>query len=262
MNAEIKPIDMKLDHFRIYDLQNPYKVRVIPPEVPNLDGNVWVELLTTYPGSGTITLGSLIKFGDRVNKGKSKTELEGCYDENAHLTWYSLKPPITPVSFNLNIYDQFFPEGQVIHIESRVGLLVPAQKKLKSMRRFSQKTADLDHFMVYKTQVIQHPLITVYLLDQFGLEPTSTSVGELQYFAVPGIKRKPIGLEKDGGVIYKDYPPRHPFNFLTIYKVTPLDLNGLQINIRDQFLPPTGLLGRKLGMSYLLAVPSKLMPRE
>lgn len=226
MNAK----DLKLDYFQIYDLDNPVKAGHIP----------WFQLQSVFDEKPVeVKLNALIKFADRVSKNG-----EPLFNPDAHLTGYALREYSAPFRRRtVVVANQFFPNAEELVIYQMVGVFVPAQKRTEKQAVFT-KPPELSHYVVYR--VISGPQFksqTIELKDQFISR--KVSVFEPRFFAIPAIK-----WYKD-----KKYVGGNPDIPLVIYQMTPSKNLPDVISARDQFLARRGL---KLGISYRLAVPSKM----
>ena len=223
MNA----VDLGLDYFQIYELERPVDVSRAG-ELVALQGQFDEEAEKARPVC-------MIRFADRVRKNN-----EELYDKNAHLTWYRLGWRTDPrVIRHVTIANQFTKE-QELEIHQVIGLLVPARMRTGHRRAFSKETR-LDHYKVYEAFGPQVDAPPIELEDQFHRR--QTRVYYPVAFAVP---------------VWKEHKERFDIlnekAHLTIYRVdTSRDL-PIVIDTLDQFFPLRGL---KLGVSRLLAVPSK-----
>jgi hypothetical protein len=225
----------KLDHFQIYNLENPVDVT---------QAGVLVGLTGLFDDEveQVAKLGIMIRFADRVSKNG-----EALADPLAHFTIYTLPWKTDPrVIRQVTIKNQFITGEQELEIHEVVALWAPAQKQLGPGRKkpWSLKT-QLDHYKVYEAHNGQpgvHDKID--LKDQFDSRQ-NVRVYYPVAFAVPVAKKY-----KEQGVILNDDV------FLTIYAIdTSKDLSVV-INTLDQFWPRYDL---RLGVSRLLAVPTKMV---
>jgi hypothetical protein len=225
--------DLQLDYFQFYALENPKDVRELSPAVM-LKGQFDEE-------AEWAKLASLTLFGNPVAKNK-----EAIFDKNAHLAWYKLLKITDPFEkLTVQIENQF--GRQEILIYDVRAVLVPAQKaivkliELPGRSKFSRPTK-LDHYKIYR--VIEGKPVNkpIHLEDQF--HRMETGVYFPTGFAVPVTK------EHHG----KTSPIHNAKAHLTIYQMKPSGDMRQVINVRDQFGTYRYL---KIGVSYLLGVPSK-----
>jgi hypothetical protein len=225
MNAK----DFKLDYFQFYDIENPKDIRELSPLI-RLRGQFDKE----EPESAKPQF--LKKFANPVSKNG-----EPIFDKNAHLNWYNLTSSDPRIVRHVKVANQFCEQGQELMTYGVIALLAPAQKR-KARGEFTRPTK-LDHFKIYRVineQRVDKPPIK--LVDQF--HSREASVYRPVAFAVPVTKT----------VNDKAYSIHNHESHLTIYQVTPSkDIQDV-IDARDQFGTHRSL---KMGVSYLLAVPSK-----
>lgn len=225
MNAK----EFKLDYFEFYDLEEPKELGELSPLITlrgqfDEDHPEW-----TRPRV-------LRRFGNPVSKNG-----EPIFDKNAHLTWYNITSSDPVTRRSVTVANQFWKKGQeLVTFEARA-MLVPAQKRVPG-GEFT-KPAKLGHYKVYSVlneAHVQGP--PVKLADQF--QDREAEVYRAVAFAVPVTK------ELHG----KEYPIINPRAHLTIFKVRYSNEMPTVIVARDQFGTHRRL---KIGVSYLLAVPSK-----
>ncbi|MFZ2070070.1 MAG: hypothetical protein WAV32_00365 [Halobacteriota archaeon] len=221
MNAK----EFQLDYFQIYDLEVPKDVRELSPPVM-LKGQFDQESEWAKPQF-------LKKFANPVSKND-----EAIFDKNAHLTWYSLYSYDPTIRRNVKVANQFGEQEIVIY--GVVGLLVPARKR-KPRSVFSDPTK-LDHYKIYRVIDGQGVGESFRFEDQFHAR--EAKVYNPVAFAVP------VSKEHHGRV----FPIHNTNAHLTIYKVKPSKDMPDVIDAHDQFGLHRAL---KMGVSYLLAVPSK-----
>lgn len=225
MNAN----EFKLDYFQFYDIEIPQDVRELSPPV-RLQGQFDKEVPEWAKPH------YLKKFANPVSKNG-----EAIVDKNAHLTWYNLTSSDPKVARHVKIANQFCKRGQELMIYDVVAMLVPAQKR--KLRGTFTPPAKLDHYKVYRVineQRLDEP--NIKLADQF--HKREAAVYRPVAFAVPVTK------EVHGKVFSIHNHEAH----LTVYHVQPSKDIPDVIDARDQFGTHRYL---KMGVSYLLAVPSK-----
>ena len=221
--------DLKLDYFQFYALENPKDVREFSTSV-KLKGQFDEE-------AEWAKLAALTLFGNPVAKNN-----EEIFDKNAHLAWYKLLKSTDPFEkLEVHLENQF--GTQKILIYGVRAVLVPAQKASVILpTRFSKPTR-LDHYKIYRVIEGEPVNKPIDLEDQFHRR--ETGVDYPTGFAVPVTK------EHHG----KTFPIHNAKAHLTIYRMKPPsgDMRHV-INVRDQFGTYRYL---KIGVSYLLGVPSK-----
>jgi hypothetical protein len=221
MNAK----DFELDYFQLYDIENPEDISRYSPSV-RLKGQFdeepeWARLQV------------LKKFANPVSKNG-----EEVFDKNAHVTLYNLYSSDQRIIRHVTVANQFGEQEIVIY--HAVGLLAPALKARQG-RRFTQPTK-LDHYKVYRVINGQQVEKSVKLEDQFHAR--ATKVRHPIALAVPVTK------EHYGHVHAIHNPKAHLVIYLVEHSKDMPDV----IHARDQFGIHPYL---KMGVSYLLAVPSK-----
>lgn len=233
MNAK----EFKLDYFQFYDIEIPKDVRELSPLV-RLQGQFdeeepeWAK--PQY----------LKKFANPVSKNG-----ETIFDKNAHLTWYDVTSSDPKLSGSVKVANQFYEHGQEFGLGAVVAMLVPAQKRetrdVFTRPEVFTKPTKLDHYKVYLARFRQQSsqLDPVILKDQFQ-KRNDVYVYNPTFFAVPVTK------DNNGKV----FPIQNPNAHLTIYQVAYSKDMPNVIDARDQFGTHRYL---KMGVSYLLAVPSK-----
>lgn len=219
---------LQLDYFQIYDIEIPKDVRELSPKV-RLRGQ-----FDTEEGEWAKPQ-FLKKFANPVSKNG-----EPIFDKIAHLTWYNMNSTDPAVLRNVTIENQF--GKQVILTYDVRGLLVPALKR-KPGSVFPRPTKlKLDHYKIYRVINVKRVDKSVKLEDQF--HKREATVYHPVAFAVP------VSKEHHGKV----FPIHNSKAHLTIYQVEQSKDMPDMIDARDQFGLHRYL---KMGVSYLLAVPSK-----
>jgi hypothetical protein len=209
--------ELKLDYFKIYDVENR-----------DAQGDVFLRgQFDRRLQRMRLTL--LDFFANPVSKNG-----EPLYNKNAHLTWYRGVQPAEPIR-QVSLENQF---GKFkIRTGTGYGLLVPTQK----VERGSAFPEDLDHFKVYRlAEVLKVPAKELKLKDQFGGDEVRLNLP--LYFAVPVLKRHGE----------KDYPIQNGSAHLLIFSITVRDIQK-KITLRNQFAKGISI---NVVRSIMLAVPS------
>lgn len=225
MNAK----DFKLDYFEFYELEEPKNLGELSPLI-TLRG----QFDEDHPEWARPRV--LRRFGNPVSKNG-----EPIFDKNAHLTWYRITSSDGAIRRSVTVANQFWKKGQELVIYEALAMLAPAQKRVPGAE-FS-KPAKLGHYKIYhvlnETTVEGPP---VKLADQF--QDREAEVYRAVGFAVP------VAKELQG----KEFPIQNPKAHLTIFRTKHSNEMPNVIDARDQFGTHRRL---KMGVSYLLAVPSK-----
>jgi hypothetical protein len=209
--------DLRLDYFRIYDIENSAAKGVILTK-GQFDRSAKKAQLQVLDFFAACTM-------------KNKEPL---FDRYAHLTWYRLLQGTAEPTRMVTVRNQFGDAN--LWIGRVEALLCPAQK----IESGSEPPRQLDHFKVYR--VVDYgkpPNVTVALRDQFGSEKTSVLIPD--FFAVP------VSKTADR----QQFPVLNPETHLVIYRTSEKRLEK-RTSARDQF----GKWPLQLIRGVALAVPS------
>lgn len=209
--------DLKLDYFKIYDVENR-------------EATADVLLRGQFDQRGVKMAVRLLDFfANPVSKNG-----EPIYDKNAHLAWYRGVQPAEPAR-RVVLENQF---GKFeIRTGTGYGLLVPSQK----VETGSVFPKLLDHYKVYRLlDVVQSPERALKLRDQFGAEEAKLRLP--LYFAVPVSKRHGD----------KTYAINNERAHLLIFSITSKEVQK-SIKVRNQFAAGASV---RVVRSVMLAAPS------
>jgi hypothetical protein len=137
-----------------------------------------------------------------------------------HYTWWRVRPPVR-VDQTVVYYDQFFPQGQTVTVDTLAFLLTPASKRLQPP--VPPPPPGENHYLCYRIFGIR-PSATVGLQDQF--RATQAPVLYPNYLCAPCYKQHGTA----------QYPPRDSTH-LIFYEVNNPFPPRLPY-IDDQFLEP------------------------
>ena len=195
-NKVMQSQDLRLDHFKIYD-------------VNNIDVDAQVRLQGQFDDEmEPATIRSLIHYCNPVRKNN-----EPFYDSDAHLAWYSIRP--IPEPMRIVVVNNQFGKDKLI-LGRPIALLAPSRKQ---GHEFSQQ---LDHYKVYRVLDGEPINRDVSLTDQFGGD--KTTVRYPFAFGVP-VRKRHAGQE---------FPINNERAHLTIYRIKPSSIEVVRRS-RDQF---------------------------
>jgi hypothetical protein len=144
--------------------------------------------------------------------------VHGVRNPELHYTWWDVRPPYRP-NQTVVYYDQFYPQGAVVNVDTLAFLLTPASKRLQ--QPVPPPPQGENHYLCYRI-FGPSPNVPVGLQDQF--RTGTVDVQRAEYLCAP--------CEKQHGPVI--YPPRDSTHLIFYWVQNPHPVRDVFLN--DQFL--------------------------
>ena len=221
----------ELDHFEVYSVTADPRIEGIVELFGKFN-----QALTKAKVQGPVAFANPVPVNPRLIEGGQ------ILDEEAHLSWYTLKQQGQEPGRTVWVLNQLNDgEWQELDLGQPRGLLVPTEKQLAGQKY--QSSERLDHFKMYEVLSGSKMSYEVELEDQFsGIRKT--------------VARKPVYFCVPSETLYENKERvtiRNEFDYLTVYEIDPENQKH-ELTVSDR-LGNTRLL---VTQSRWLCVPTRL----